>query len=172
MLCKPRRAAIVLLMTVVVVSGCHPGGNGRTVSLPELESAAVRLPQQTRQVVLRDPDALGELYIELAPRLGVVACRTRAEWDRLAAVAPDLGPAPDFSRGSVIALVSRAGSPVNGRWPIHVKYVRLHDGAGLLVGGFEAGSYLPDGAAYLELAYVQGLEAILVVDVNGLRYVL
>lgn len=165
-------AAALLAAACLSIVACHPGPHRRTVSLPQLEQGTVVVPTDVRRTVVRDPSALGEAYSELAPRLGVVVIRSSAEWRQLAKVAPDLGPAPNFDCGAVVGVLSRAGSPVGAEWPVRVKHVRLSDGAGLLVGGFEPGSYLPDGVCHLEAAYVVGLETVLVVDINGLRYVL
>jgi hypothetical protein len=44
------------------------------------------------------------------------------------------------------------------------------DGGGLVNATFAAGSYLPDGTGYAETAYVDGLYAVLVVDVNGTSF--
>ncbi|MCH8970424.1 MAG: hypothetical protein IIA66_15065 [Planctomycetes bacterium] len=48
--------------------------------------------------------------------------------------------------------------------------MRMVDSAGLLVSHFHSGCYLPDTTAYLESAYVEGLSALLVVDVDDVRF--
>lgn len=177
-LCKPTRARtkrltqFAVVVAVVALVGCHAHRSRRTVSLPQLEQGTLVLPTQVRRSQLSSDADLGPSYHELAPRLAAIVVRTEAEWGRLRAAAPEIGPQPDLSAGAVVGLISRAGSPVSGRWPLSIKHVRVSDGAGLLVGAFSPGSYQPDGAAYIETAYISGLETVLVVEINGLRYVL
>ena len=156
--------------------GCHWGTPQRVVSLARLEAAPLRFPTQTARAVLGGADTLGDLYHELTPRLGYFVVTDQNAWQRLTAVAPSLrahpavgGPRPDFRRGGFVGIVSRAGTPVDGDWPIMLDGVRLRQGGALIEASFNGGSYFPDDCLYAEAAYVEGLTAVLVVEVNGLR---
>lgn len=120
--------------------------------------------------MLSDVDRLGGLYRALTDRVGLIEVHDRGEWERLARVAPRLGPPPDFGRGMLVGVVSRAGQRVDGRWPIRLDAVRIVDAAGMVSSSFESGAYLPDGMSYMEAAFVEGLAAVLVVEVDGMRF--
>ncbi len=150
--------------------GCLWSGGGRVVSLRQLESAPLTLPGQTRRIVLADAQALDGAYHALTPRLGILVVRDAATWQRLARQMPNPGPQPDLSTGAVVGVVSRAGLPLDGCWPVSLDAIQVHGGAGLVSASFRGGTYLPDGTLYAETAYVNDLDAVLVVSVNGLRY--
>lgn len=140
------------------------------ITMDTLENAPPVATTAVQHAVIADPTALRELCTPLGPRLGLIQVRSVAEWTRLTRLAPHLGPPPDFRTGMLIGLASWAGTPLDGRWPVHINKVRVHDGAGLVTGAFEGGSYLPDGTAVMETAHVQGLAAVLAVDLNGTTF--
>lgn len=165
------RATLVLSLTATVaLAGCRLAERTKLVSVHELEASGVVLPEQTQRTLVTNPQLVDDIGRPLGPRMALVTANDPDEWARLKRLAPGLGPCPDFKRGMVVGLVSRAGTPVDGAWPLRVKSVRLHAGAGYVIGQFHAGSYLADNAAYLETAYFPDLEAVLVVEINGLRY--
>lgn len=119
------------------------------------------------RLVVADAEALRFLCTPLGPRLGLVEIHSPRQWEFLAQVAPQIGRCPDLRAGTLVGIACWAGTPVDGRWPVQLEAVQVHQGAGLLKARFRGGNYLPDGTARLETAYVEGLRAVLVVDVNG-----
>jgi len=121
----------------------------------------------TLRAVVTDSHALRRLCTPLGPRLGLIEVRSPAEWRRLRELAPGLGACPDLARGTVVGIACWAGEPVDGAWPIRVEGVRMWQGAALVDATFRGGTFLPDGAAYLEAFYVAGLRDVLGVHFNG-----
>ncbi len=156
--------------SLVALSCAAPQPAVQRVSLASLEAAQPRYGGDRIRAVISDVSRLGELYHALTDRVGMVEVRDRVQWERLHSVAPRLGPPPDFDRGILVGVVSRVGQRVDGRWPIRLESVRLNHQAGLLSSSFESGAYLPDGVAFMEAAFVEGLSAVLVVEVDGMRF--
>lgn len=158
------------LAGLTALSSCGARLQPRVISVRELESATDVKPALPRRAVVSDVAGIEELCTALGPRLGLLQVRTASEWEMLRRCAPELGSAPDFSRGIVIGLASQAGQPLDGNWPISLEAVRVHRGAGFAIAHFEGGSFLPDGTTYLETAQFDGLATVLMVDVNGTRF--
>ncbi|MFQ5473206.1 MAG: hypothetical protein ACE5FA_10020, partial [Dehalococcoidia bacterium] len=116
------------------------------------------------------PTTIEPLYRPLCSRLGIIHIRGPAQWRDLQEAAPGIGPAPDFERGIAIAIASRAGQPLDGGWPISLQAVRVVGGAGFVSVHFASGTFLPDGTTYLEATFVEDLDTVLVVEVNGVRF--
>jgi hypothetical protein len=143
----------------------------RVVSLAELESSPARFPTELRRCFVGEPAALESLVHALGRRLWLLEVRNAEQWRQLAQAVPGLGPCPDLTRGMVVGLVSLLGTPLDGSPPFRIQAIRVHDGAGLVQAQFSSGTYLPDGSAYLEMTYVNGLRSVLVVNVDGVDYV-
>ena len=141
-----------------------------TIRMQTLENAPLAELMESRRIVAGELDSLGDLYRPLCARLGLVQITSRKDWERFRRVAPGLGPCPDLSRGAVIGVVSRAGTPLDGGWPIEILEARIVNGAGYLCAEFRSGTYLADGVACVALAQCRGLSTVLMADVNGLRY--
>jgi hypothetical protein len=152
------------------VAACSIQPAHRRVTIDALEMAPRLCPKSPHRAIVSDRRALDELCYPLAGRLGLLQVHSPDGWSRLLRVAPRLGPCPDFSRGMVVGLVSWAGLPLDGEWPVALEGVRCYHGAGLVTARFQSGSYLPDGTTYLEAAFVEELEAVLILDVNGVRF--
>lgn len=169
-----RRAFRGLLLTVLAglgaLSACGTHDRQRVVSVHALEAATPVEPRLIRRAIISDTVQLNGLYYPLGRRLGLFQIRSAEEWETLRRCAPELGPCPDLDGGIVVGLASHAGLPLNGRWPIHLQYVRVHDGAGFATAHFDGGSFLPDGTTYLETAQFDGLATVLMVEVNGTRF--
>lgn len=165
----PRRPAgwLLGLLLAAWLPACTGGPSAVTVTLEDLEAAVPVAITDTRRVYVSDPAVLHDLCTPLGSRLGLLQIHRTADWERLSAAAPELGPCPDLRSGSVIGLACWAGTPVSGHWPIRIDAVHLHRGAGLLEARFVGGTYLPDGAAVLETAHVRGLHTLLVANING-----
>ncbi len=174
LLCNPRRTAVagVLAAGVVllVAAACRQSVRVRTVTLGDLENAPARPLNNTRHVVVREPDALRPLCKPLGPRLSLLQVADDHDWQALAQAAPDIGPRPDLTSGSLVGIVSWAGTPVDADWPVEMETIRQFGGGGLIEASFASGSYLPDGTAFLVSAYVPELKAVLVVDVDGTAF--
>ncbi len=158
------------LAGLVALSACGARPHRQAISVRALETAAAVEPVTVRRAIVSDMREFDAFYHRLGGRLGLFQIRTAEQWEALRRHAPELGPAPDLSRGIVIGLASLAGLPLDGSWPIHLKTVRVHDGAGLAIARFQGGSFLPDGTTYLEAAQFDGLAAVLIVEVNGTRF--
>ena len=159
-----------LCALLVALTSCATRLPVTQVSLRALETAPSSRPRERARTIVSDVDKLGSLHHPLNVNIGIVQVRSIADWRRLNEVAPQPGPPPDFSRGIVVGVLSRAGTPIDGGWPASIKGVQMVDSAGLLVSHFQSGCYLPDTIAYLECAYVEGLRSLLVVDVDDLRF--
>lgn len=155
---------------LAAVSACSAVPHERVVSVQQLERASPCTESALGRALVSDPRRLAGMMSVLSPRLAVVQACSDAEWRLLQATAPELAGRPDFSRGMVIGVLTAAGSSLDGRWPIRIESVRVFDEAGYVCATFEGGSYLPDGVAYVEAAYVPGLKAVVMLDVNGVRY--
>lgn len=153
-----------------VLSACSAPPAARTVSVRSLELAQRATTASAGRAIISDDTAVAELIAPLGPRLGLLRVRTPAEWRRLTRSCKGLGPEPDFSRGMVVGVVSRVGVPLNETWPIHLNTIRLCDRAGYVQARFESGTYLPNGATFIDTAYCEGLDAVLIVDINGVRF--
>lgn len=148
---------------------CSPSQRHQLTS-QELAAAPVAPTEIPQFGPLSDRNELGSIYTQLGPRLGLVQVRTAAEWQRLLSVAPWLVDEPHWGTGSFVGLVSFAGQPLDGDPPVKLRYVRLLDGAGLVLGDFSSGTYLPDGSAYLTGTYVPGLRDVLLIEISDVRY--
>lgn len=146
-----------------------PSGTQR-ISVRSLEEGLSYPPQHRRRLMVSDASKLAPLYLALSDHVGLIQIHNAFEWSILGQVVSYLGPAPDFSRGIVIGILSQLGTPLDGGWPVTIRSVRVYARAGLLKTEFNAGCYQPDGAAYLETAYVAGLRSILVVDIDSARF--
>ncbi len=171
---SPRRAVNGLLLVALACSGwlsaCGARPGPRVVSIGSLEAAQAVEPTGIRRAIISDLRKLEDDYYPLGPRLGLFQIQTRSEWKQLKAHAPELGTCPDLRRGIVLGLISHAGMPIDGTWPIRLQSVRIHEGAGFATASFAGGSFLPDGTTYLETAQYDGLAAVLMVEVNGTRF--
>ena len=155
-------------MTLVTLNGCM--APTRCVSMDALEQGEPVVPRTVWRTIISDADSLEALRSPLGQRLSLLEIRSPAEWERLRHCAAEIGPAPDFRQGIVVGLMSHTGIPVNGDWPIELDCVIVHEGAGFAVGSFHGGTFLADDTTYVEMTQIRGLRAVLMVDVNGIRY--
>jgi hypothetical protein len=153
---------------VALTSCAHP--TRVVVSVQMLEETDASMPRWIERAIVRKPAAIASLLTPLCSRLALLVVRTPEQWRLLQAAAPEFGDCPDLDRGAFVGIVSRAGQPLDGRWPVTLEAVRVCEGAGYVTANFESGTYLPDGTTYVEAAQVDGLLAILLVDVNGVRF--
>ena len=166
-----RQAALLACATALLaLLACSMHRVPQTVTVHSLETAPSMRPRETRRAIVAESTSLHDLCSPLGGRLGLIQVRSARDWSRLARVVPQLGPCPDFSRGMIVGLASWTGLPVDGEWPICLESVRLRHGAGLVAARFHSGSYLPDGTTYVETAFVENLNAVLILDVNGVRF--
>ena len=167
---RPYEASAVSRLASAALPPREPVTAGRVVTsaLLNAENPPWIFTPEAKSDTAAEADAL---LVPLGSRLGFVQVRNPAQWAALRRLAPALPPAcPDLSRGVAIAIVSRLGRPVTGRWPVRWSNVRLVGWAGFVEAQFEAGTYWPDGTTYLDAIYVPGLQAVLAIDVNGIRY--
>ncbi len=147
--------------------GCHPAARPQ-VTPPALLTDATLVPNlSTQRLVVANGARLRGLCVPLGPRLGLLTVNDRQEWNCLAAAVPSIGPEPDFRQGMLVGLVCWAGVPADGHWPIRLDGVRLCGDQGLVEGRFIGGTYFPDGIAYVETAYAQGVRDVVAVDIDG-----
>jgi hypothetical protein len=155
---------------VTVLAACSTSQSVRTITLADLEVAAPAPTHSLGRTVVSDADHLREICTPLGSRLGLLEVRTSKDWQQLARLAPTSAACPDLRRGIVVGIVCWAGLPVHGHWPVVLDSIHVCDGGGLVNATFEPGTYLPDGTTYLETAYVEGLNAVLAVNVNGTTF--
>ena len=155
---------------LTALSACTTPRAVHTITLADLETAPPARTQRLGRTVVCDADAIKPLCTPLGSRLGLLEIRSQREWQSLVRAASSSGPCPNLQNGIVIGIVSWAGLPVDGRWPIELDSIQLRDGGGLVNATFQPGTYLPDGTTYLETAYVEGLQAVLAVNVNGTTF--
>ncbi len=79
----------------------------------------------------------------------------------------------DFSRGVVVGLAASVGERSSRGWPTELQAARVLHGEGWLQFSFATGLYYPvKTAAYLEMAYVSGLQSVRMVQVGRRCFVL
>ncbi len=165
-----RRAIWPISCLLSTLLSCASGRPPQTLSLQSLESAPPGEMHTPQRCVVSDADVLTPLCRPLSPRLGLICVRTASDWEIFRRAVPDAGQKPDFSRGMLLGVASFAGQPLSGTWPIEIEYVRIIQGAGLVSAHFEGGNYLPDGTTFIETTFVPTLQTVLVVDINGVRF--
>lgn len=172
--CKPTapgaprtRLLLRLSLGLLAVVGCRTPLSTRTITVAQLEQAPPVPRLTTERSLVSDAATVRGLCTPLAARLGLLEICTAREWQEFARATTGAGACPDFSRGMLVGVACWAGMPLDGEWPIRLDSVRVHDGGGLLNATFAAGSYLPNGTGWVETAYVEGLHAVLIVDING-----
>ncbi len=121
---------------------------------------------------LPDPAALAAQAQTLSPRLSVLQIRDRRTWSAVAAAIPAAAAEPDFTHGCVVGLISRAGRPLNGNAPLALSEVVDFGDVACLSGQFRGGSFLPDGSAYLALAWAETRSPLLSADIDGQVFVI
>jgi hypothetical protein len=170
---RPRRLRLAGLAACAAwLAACTPAVTLHTIRARDLETAPAAPPPAPQRRIVTDPEALRPLYQPLGERMGLIQVRNRHAWELLARCTDQVGPCPDFHRGIIVGLVSEAGTPLNAPWPFRWDSVRIFDGAGWIDARFNGGTYLPDGVTCLETAYVPGLQAVLVVNLDGSTYYL
>ncbi len=147
--------------------GCVPGPRTHEVSIHALRAAPPAQVLRRSQAWGRDADVLRALCRPLGSRCGLLQVRTGADYARVATAIGLPAERPDFREGTLVGLISWAGTPCNGHKPVGIQSVQVVDGGGLLHAEFEAGTFHPDGAVFAETAFVPGLIAVLVVDLGG-----
>ncbi|MCG3129163.1 MAG: hypothetical protein CHACPFDD_04073 [Phycisphaerae bacterium] len=161
-------ATLAVVVLAVLLPGCAAPRPAR-VAVRELEHAPTVPLHDRRQALVSRVSDVAPLYTALTEHVGLIEVRRSAEWRVLARAAVGIGPEPDLSRGTVIGLLWRAGLPLDGGWPVEIDAIRVAQGAGYVVGRARAGTCLPDGTCYLDLAYVPSPATVLVVDFGNLR---
>ncbi len=149
---------------------CSAPGPARVVSAVELSEAARAATLPAGRSVVTDVSRLQPLLTRVAPELGVIQVRTPADWELLRSVAPALGPPPALEHGMVVGLVSLLGRPLGVDFPIEIHAVRVLDRAGCVSGTLTPGTFFPDALAFVDTAYVPDLHAVVMMEVNGIRY--
>lgn len=160
----------LMLSTLAGLSACSLNSRASIVTVQSLEEAPATRPKMIRRAIVSPAADLEPCFCPLGPRLGLIQVRTEDDWEKWRTAAPEIGSCPDLSQGMVVGLLSHAGMPVNGRWPIHLDAIRVYRGAGFATGEFEGGTYLPDGTMYLEVAQFSDLRSVLMVEIDGTRF--
>lgn len=168
--CKASRACLALASALTLVASCSQLPREVVVRLDALESAPQTRPPHVARHLVSNPAALRAIATPLGSRLELIQASTARDWAQLQQAIPAIGDCPDLERGTIVGVVSCAGVPLNGHWPIALDAVRVYAGAGLVNCSFNGGTFLPNGTQFAETAYVPGLLTVLVVDVDGDRY--
>lgn len=164
------RTVAPILAAWSCLSACALKPTVQTISVRTLEEAPALRPKMIRRAIISAENRLTFSSCPLGARLGLIQVWTPEQWEQLRAAAPEIGACPDLSDGMVVGLLSYAGLPVNGTWPIRLQGMRVHRGAGFAIGEFEGGTYLPDGTTYLEIAQFSDLRNVLMVEIDGTRF--
>ncbi|MEW6252372.1 MAG: hypothetical protein AB1716_17170 [Planctomycetota bacterium] len=172
--CKPprlgRRPTLWAVWAALAVAGCTWGPADRVVTLATLERAPHVVLSDPHRAVVADSAALREICMPLGSRLGFVELHSPAEWERLAALVPELRKQAGFGEGTLLGLVCWAGTPMADVWPAKIRAIRSHDGAALVQVSFRSGNFLPDGTAWIETVHVSQVSTVLAISVNGTMY--
>lgn len=158
-------------LLLCAAAACSAPPRTQAIRVSDLERAAPAAILPAGRSVVTDTARLGPLLRRVAPALAMVQVNTPQEWEQLRAAAPQLGAAPDLRRGMVVGLVNLLGEPLSHEWPVRIEAVRVHQRAAFVSGRLAGGSYLPDGLAFVETAYVPDTRAVVMLEVNGVRYV-
>ncbi len=162
--------ALALPGMFVLLSGCRTAPAARNATAAGLETAPVAPTAAVAHVLVGDAQALRRICTPLGPRLGLLQVRTRAEWNCLAGIAPQVGACPDLQHGMLIGVACWAGSPADGHWPLRIDAIRAAAGKAWVEASFSGGSFLPDGLAFLETAYAGQVHAVSAVSVDGTTF--
>lgn len=155
---------------LLTIGACSLPAGPNAISVSTLESAPAVAAQRTGRAIVADLSLVQDLLRPMGQRLALLEVRSERDWLRLKAACPGLTGTPDFARGAIVGVVSELGQPLDGEFPVAVESVQVIRGAGYLSAHFRGGTYLPDGTAYIDTSYVEGLRAVLMVSVNGVRY--
>jgi hypothetical protein len=165
-----RKAGIGVATLAGLLLSCAGPIHVRSVRIDQLETGYAVVPQPLGRSILTDPRALAPLTQPLGAGVSLLQVRDAEQWEILRRASPGLVDCPDLSRGIIVGLLSRTGQSLDGRWPIELKEVHVHDGAGLLDASFEDGGFLPNAVTYVDVAYIADVKQVLVVDIDGTRF--
>lgn len=152
--------------------GCTAARPVHVVPLARLEAAEPAETGAAQRIVVSNPEALRDVIYPLGKRCGLIAIRGAADWMRLREAAPELQVGDETARGTLIGVALWAGTPLDGRWPVRAVTIRTSDGGALAEYTLAGGTYRPDGVTYLDVVFVPSAKAVLVVDINGVRFYL
>jgi hypothetical protein len=164
------RMACAFVLAAVTGCGALRLSAPRAVEEPAWELANAQ-PSDIRPLgrarVDMDRQIPKRLVTILCDEFALVLISDEAEWlaVRDACEIP-AGPEPlDFTRGLVVGLVASVGERSSRGWPIELQAARVRHGEGWLY-------YPVRTAAYLEMAYVSGLQTVRMAQVGRRCFVL
>ncbi len=175
---------ICLLLTFLSglsLLGCASGSGGepasRSVRIDPATLATsppVHPDAQWRVRIPLGSEPRADHICRLCDQYELIEIKTQAQWQAFCEQTglDDANGTPDFDRGIVVGLVARVGESADGFWPTSISEVRLQgDGAGWLRSRFRTGVYRPLLVdAYCNLAYVNGLRRVILVEINRRAY--
>lgn len=175
--CKDRPAArqraapgrVCLALAATLLASCRPAARSG-VSAEALENSLPAPHVELGRAAVADLGALRPMMVRLGDRMGLIVVRSPRQWAALVAAAPALRAHAPPQFGCVVCLLSWTGTPLSGRFPSAIRAVHVADGAAIVIADFEAGTYLPDGAAYIDAVLAPGVRDVLAVDVGGTRF--
>lgn len=157
------------LSMALLVFACSAPPRVVTIHLADLEAGRDAEWTCIGRFVVGDRETLETISRPICDNLRLVQVRSDADWRRLVEAIPALGNRKWDGR-PVFGVCSEFGTPLNGVWPLMVTGLRRHDGAGWLSTELAVGTFLPDRMLLAELVACEGVSAVLVVEVNGVRY--
>lgn len=157
------------LLCAVLLS-CDAPRHDRAISLSALERAPSATINENHRFVIEDSDALRGLYRPIGKRAGFIEIRTQAQWDQFRRACPSCPSTVDWHRCTILALATWVGEPMDGRFPLKLAGIRTVDGAAMVSYTIAGGNYRPDGATYVDIAYADGVDSVVLVEVNGVRF--
>lgn len=159
-------AAVATAGILSGLSACSAPQPVITIHMSDLESAAPARFRPLGTLILSSDADLGPGATRLDERLVLVSCPVQTAPPVLRGALPaDCGPG-----GTLVGVGLRLGVCLDGLSPIRIDEFRQTQGAGMLKVDLTPATYLPDGTLYLDLAYLDRPSAVLVVDVDEVRY--
>ena len=172
------RIACVFMGLAVMGCGALPMRSSRVTEEPAWELASAQ-PSEIRVLGRARVDLgrqiPGRFVTVLCDEFALVLISEESDWVavRDSCEIPAGSERLDFSRGAVVGLAARVGERSSRGWPTELQVARVLHGEGWLEFSFGTGLYYPvKTAAYLEMAYVSGLQTVRMVQVGRRCFVL
>jgi hypothetical protein len=161
----------------LVWAGCAaPGQSVAPVPAWELAGAEPFVPIPVGQARISfDRPLPGHLVQELSPEYALVVIRSAQDWADVQRRLhlPAAPPAVDLTQGCIVGLVAHVGENLDGRWPIHLRYLRRRGNQGSLEASFTPGLYYPLlTAGYVDLVYAPGIRNIGLVSIDHRQFII
>jgi len=167
------RPVVVLISSVFV--GTLLGCVSNTAAPIEIPTWELANAEPIKPIILGrarvsfDRPLQSHLVQTLSPEFSLITIAQRDDWEEVRRRL-QLQPTPplfDLSSGLIVGILADVGEYAVDGWPIHLTEGRSVGGIGWIEASFTAGLYYPlKTASYVELAFIPGLRAVSVVQIN------